>query len=347
MLKASYKQYTLIFSRPAITSRATMLEKKTFFIKIWDSENPSVFGIGECALFSGLSAEDNPNYEAQLSYICNNINSISIPNIKYSSIRFGVETALNDLKNGGQRIIFNSSWLNGYNPIAINGLIWMGTLAEMRERIIEKLEAGYSCIKLKIGGIDFNKELKLLKFIRSNFPTDTLQIRLDANGAFTPENALLHLDKLSKYNIHSIEQPNKQGQWDQMATICKESPIPVALDEELIGIDDPDEKTKMLQYINPAYIILKPSLCGGFYGANEWIKFANKYNIGWWATSALESNIGLNAITQWVATLNVKMPQGLGTGLLYTNNISSPLEQVDDVLTYNNNKSWEIPSTIL
>lgn len=347
MLKASYKQYSLIFSSPAITSRATMLEKETFFIKIWDSNNPSIYGLGECALFRGLSAEDNIDYEYQLRYICNNINNISINNIKYSSIRFGVETALNDLQNGGQRIIFKSSWLDGYNPIPINGLIWMGNFAEMKERIIKKLEAGYNCIKLKIGGINFNKEIKLLKFIRSNFPTDSIQIRLDANGAFTPENVLTHLDKLSKYNIHSIEQPIKQGQWDSMATICKESPIPIALDEELIGIDDKNKKLEMLQQINPAYIILKPSLCGGFLGSTEWIELANQNNIRWWITSALESNIGLNAIAQWVTTLNTSMPQGLGTGMLYTNNINSPLEQVDDVLTYNQNKSWEIPSTIL
>lgn len=347
MLKASYKPYFLTFSRPAITSRATMLEKETFFIKIWDSENPSVYGIGECALFRGLSAEDNADYENQLRYICDNINNISISDIKYSSIRFGVETALNDLQNGGQRIIFHSSWLDGYNPIPINGLIWMGNFSEMRERIFEKLEAGFNCIKLKIGGINFSNEIKLLKFIRSNFPTDTLQIRLDANGAFSPENALTHLDKLAKYNIHSIEQPIKQGQWDSMATICKESPIPIALDEELIGIDDTNIKLEMLQQINPTYIIIKPSLCGGFFGSNEWIELANDNSIGWWVTSALESNIGLNAIAQWVATLNTKMPQGLGTGLLYTNNINSSLEQIDDVLTYNKKKSWEIPSAIL
>lgn len=347
MLLAKYKKYNLQFRNPAITSRATMLEKETYFIKIWDETNPNIYGIGECAIFRGLSADDDVNYEAHLKRICDNINQISPKEIEQSSIRFGVETALNDLANNGQRIIFNSNWLDGYNPIPINGLVWMGNQSEMLNRIIEKIEAGFSCIKLKIGGIDFNKEIKLLRFIRGNFSADDLQIRLDANGAFAPENALEYLDKLSKYSIHSIEQPIKQGQWSAMAEICQKSPIPIALDEELIGINEFSLKDKMLSTIKPHYIILKPSLCGGFLGSNEWIELANKHSIGWWITSALESNIGLNAIAQWVVTLNTKMPQGLGTGNLYINNIPSPICQIDDVLTYDKNLSWQIPSEIL
>lgn len=347
MLLAKYKKYNLQFRNPAITSRATMLEKETYFIKIWDETNPNIYGIGECAIFRGLSADDDVNYEANLKRICDNINKISPKEIEQSSIRFGVETALNDLANNGQRIIFNSNWLDGYNPIPINGLVWMGNQSEMLNRIIEKIEAGFSCIKLKIGGIDFNKEIKLLRFIRGNFSADDLQIRLDANGAFFPENALEYLDKLSKYSIHSIEQPIKQGQWSAMAEICQKSPIPIALDEELIGINESSLKDKMLSTIKPHYIILKPSLCGGFLGSNEWIELANKHSIGWWITSALESNIGLNAIAQWVATLNTKMPQGLGTGNLYINNILAPICQIDDVLTYDKNLSWQIPSEIL
>ena len=347
MLLAKYKKYNLQFRNPAITSRATMLEKETYFIKIWDETNPNIYGIGECAIFRGLSADDDVNYEAHLKRICDNINQISPKEIEQSSIRFGVETALNDLANNGQRIIFNSNWLDGYNPIPINGLVWMGNQSEMLNRIIEKIEAGFSCIKLKIGGIDFNKEIKLLRFIRGNFSADDLQIRLDANGAFAPENALEYLDKLSKYSIHSIEQPIKQGQWSAMAEICQKSPIPIALDEELIGINEFSLKDKMLSTIKPHYIILKPSLCGGFLGSDEWIELANKHSIGWWITSALESNIGLNAIAQWVATLNTKMPQGLGTGNLYINNIPSPICQIDDVLTYDKNLSWQIPSEIL
>ena len=347
MLLAKSKKYNLQFRNPAITSRATMLEKETYFIKIWDETNPNIYGIGECAIFRGLSADDDVNYEAHLKRICDNINQISPKEIEQSSIRFGVETALNDLANNGQRIIFNSNWLDGYNPIPINGLVWMGNQSEMLNRIIEKIEAGFSCIKLKIGGIDFNKEIKLLRFIRGNFSADDLQIRLDANGAFAPENALEYLDKLSKYSIHSIEQPIKQGQWSAMAEICQKSPIPIALDEELIGINEFSLKEKMLSTIKPHYIILKPSLCGSFLGSDEWIELANKHSIGWWITSALESNIGLNAIAQWVATLNTKMPQGLGTGNLYINNIPSPICQIDDVLTYDKNLSWQIPSEIL
>lgn len=246
MLLAKYKKYNLQFRNPAITSRATMLEKETYFIKIWDETNPNIYGIGECAIFRGLSADDDVNYEAHLKRICYNINQISPKEIEQSSIRFGVESALNDLANNGQRIIFNSNWLDGYNPIPINGLVWMGNQSEMLNRIIEKIEAGFSCIKLKIGGIDFNKEIKLLRFIRGNFSADDLQIRLDANGAFLPENALEYLDKLSKYSIHSIEQPIKQGQWSAMAEICQKSPIPIALDEELIGINEFSLKDKML-----------------------------------------------------------------------------------------------------
>lgn len=347
MLLAKYSKYNLQFRNPAITSRATMLEKETYFIKIWDDTNPEIYGVGECAIFRGLSADDDANYEAHLKHTCDNIHQISPNEIEQSSIRFGVETALNDLINKGQRIIFNSNWLDGYNPITINGLVWMGNQSEMLNRIIEKIEAGFSCIKLKIGGIDFNKEVKLLSFIRGSFSADDLQIRLDANGAFTPENALECLDKLSKYSIHSIEQPIKQGQWNAMAEICKKSPIPIALDEELIGINEFSRKEEMLLTIKPHYIILKPSLCGGFLGSNEWIELANKESIGWWVTSALESNIGLNAIAQWVATLNTKMPQGLGTGNLYVNNIPSPICQVDDVLTFDKSLSWQIPSEIL
>lgn len=347
MLKASFKKYTLSFRSPAVTSRATMNYKETYFIKIWNEKNPDIFGIGECALFKGLGADDKPDYEQWLQHYCDNINIINISEIAYSSIRFGIETALLDLRNGGKRLIFHSKWVEGSNPIQINGLIWMGSYAEMLKRLEEKLELGFSCIKLKIGGIEFNKEIKLLRFIRSNFPATDLQLRLDANGAFSPSTALTRLEQLAKYDIHSIEQPIKQHQWAEMAEICRQSPIPIALDEELIGIDVIEQKSEMLHTINPAFIILKPSLCGGFLGAEQWIKLANDMKLGWWATSALESNIGLNAIAQWVSTLKTTMPQGLGTGNLYTNNIVSPISQIDDILTYNTNSKWDIPSQIL
>lgn len=347
MLIAKYQKYVLKFHSPAITSRATMINKETYFIKIWEESNPYIYGLGECAVFRGLSNDDIPDYELQLNKICNSINNLHPQDIDYSSIRFGVETALFDLRNGGKRIIFNTKWNQGLKPIHINGLIWMGSFNEMLNRINEKLEFGYNCIKLKIGGIDFNKELKLLRHIRNLFSADDVQIRLDANGAFTHNNALNYIEKLAKYNIHSIEQPIKQGQWNAMSNICKNSPIDIALDEELIGVKSYDEKSKLLEVINPRYIILKPSLCGGFYGSDEWIKLANKHNIEWWATSALESNIGLNAIAQWISTYSINMPQGLGTGSLYLNNIDSPIELIDDILTYNPEKSWNIPLEIL
>lgn len=346
MLKATYKKYTLEFRFPAITSRATMLNKETYFVKIWDTTNLSLYGLGECALFKGLGDDDKPDYDFQLDLICKNINNIDISDIEYSSIRFGIETALNDLNNGGKRIIYNTPWLKGDQSIPINGLIWMGNYDEMFSRINEKLKLGFNCLKLKIGGIDFYQELELLKHIRSTFSPNNLEIRLDANGAFTPQNALNKIDQLAEFTIHSIEQPIKQGQWAHMSLLCKKSPIPIALDEELIGLNNLTRKEEMLNYIKPSYIILKPSLCGGFLGSNEWITIAQKYNIGWWATSALESNIGLNAIAQWVSQYNTSMPQGLGTGQLYHNNIESPLEQIDAGLIYNPLKKWNIQSII-
>ncbi len=347
MLKASFCKHILKFYRPAITSRDVMLSKKTYFIKIWDDNNPSIYGIGECALFEGLSADDSPNYEAMLSLVCNNINNLDKHCIsEYSSIRFGVETAFQDLKNAGRRIIYPSKWASGDDEIKINGLVWMGSFEEMHNRIREKLDSGFHCVKLKIGGIDFDEELSLIKYIRSKFSLDQIELRLDANGAFSPCDALNKLERLSVFSIHSLEQPIKPGQWDAMADICSKSPIPIALDEELIGINSRQDKQNLLNAIKPHYIILKPALCGGFSGADEWISLAEGQSIGWWATSALESNIGLNAIAQWVYTHNINLPQGLGTGKLYSNNIESPLVQTRDVLLYNSDTQWIIPTTL-
>ena len=345
MIKAAYCNYNLIFHQQAVTSREVMTTKETYFIKVWNSEKPNIVGMGECALFRGLSHEDSDDYEKILSNVCRNISSYNSSNYKeYSSIKFGVETAFNDLVNNGERVIFPSEWINGNNDIKINGLIWMGSFEEMYNRINEKLHVGFHCLKLKIGGIDFEKEIELIKYIRSKFPPEILELRLDANGAFSPNNALIKLNELSKYSIHSIEQPIKSGQWEAMSELCLNTPIPIALDEELIGVYDSKQKESLLKKINPQYIILKPALCGGFSGADEWISLADKFNIGWWATSALESNIGLNAIAQWISTYNIKLPQGLGTGQLYSNNFSSPLVQERDVLHYNPTLQWEMPS---
>lgn len=326
MLHASWTPYSLVFRETAITSRSRMNTKDTYFIKVWDDDAPETVGWGECPLFKGLSAEDTPEYENILSDVCRNVDDYAkhgLPPV--SSIKFGFEMALADLRNGGKQLFFDTPWARGEKTITINGLIWMGDRKRMSERIREKLTSGFRCVKLKIGGIDFEQEVELLCQIRRDFSSDEIEIRLDANGSFTPENALKRLETLADFDIHSIEQPVRAGQPEVMAHVVRESPIPIALDEELIGVTDDDMKKELLSFIYPAYIILKPSLCGGFSEADRWISAARSLGIGWWATSALESDLGLAAIGQWVDGYTPVMPQGLGTGKLYTNNISSPL----------------------
>ncbi len=325
-LKAAYCRYVLEFKETAITSRSKMNEKETFFIKVYDADDENVYGIGECPLFRGLSAEDTPDFEDRLRAVCSNMN---FDDCLMSSAIFGFETAVTNMaQRAGD--LFPKEDIR----IPINGLIWMGDKPTMYQRICQKLDAGFRCVKLKIGGIDFNEELSLLDFIRSRFSSSDLELRLDANGAFTPENALERLDRLAKYDIHSIEQPIKQHQYEQMRKVIENSPIPIALDEELIGCWTSEKRKELLDFLNPHYIILKPSLCGGIASAEMWIKEAEKRNIGWWATSALESNVGLSALTMWIASLNPEMPQGLGTGALYTNNFSSPLSVEGDEIVY-------------
>jgi o-succinylbenzoate synthase len=344
-MNSSITPYNLIFKKPSGTSRGILTSKKIWLLKVWNEESPEVFGLGECALFRGLSAEDRPGYENVLQSLTPNLPPL--PELferlrDFPSILFGLETALADLKNGGKRIIYPSTFSEGKSSIRINGLIWMGTKAEMQKQIQDKIEQGFSCIKLKIGAIDFDAELDLLKNIRQEFDAGTIELRVDANGAFSPADALRKLEALSKLNIHSIEQPIKAGQWQEMAQLCANTPLPIALDEELIGINDLSQKRLLLETIRPQYIILKPSLHGGFAGSEEWIKLANEQHIDWWATSALESNIGLNAIAQWCATQKNEMPQGLGTGQLYTNNFESPLSLTGENLFYDHQKVWKL-----
>lgn len=328
MLKASYQKYLLHFKEPAGTSRGVLTDKETYVIRIWEEEHPGITGIGECPLFRGLSAEDRPDYESKLEEVCGHIDCVNSGELReWSSIRFGIEMALSDLHYGGKGIYFPSAFTQGEQAIEINGLIWMGDRATMFRRICQKLEAGFRCIKLKIGAIDFQAELDLLDYIRCNFSSEKVELRVDANGAFTPANAMDRLTALACFDLHSIEQPIRQGQWEEMARLCRTSPVPVALDEELIGISCPEQKRELLETIRPQYIILKPALCGGFEGAREWIALAQELRIGWWVTSALESNIGLSALAQWVATLENPLPQGLGTGQLFTNNFPSRLMQ--------------------
>lgn len=354
MIKAEYSRYVLHFKEPAITSRQTMTKKETFFITLRDEKCHSLYGTGEAAIFRGLSADDRPDYETALASLCDDINNGSVAISRdtdgsftlngyshpYSSIMFGLESAVTDLNiRSGHCPPSIGPWENGQSYITINGLVWMGDSEQMLKRIDEKLSAGFKCVKLKIGGIDFNDELQLLSYIRERFDASSLMLRLDANGAFTPDNAMKRLDALSRYGIHSIEQPIRAGQWKSMAEICADSPIPIALDEELIGRHDRDFKRRLLDTIRPQMIILKPSLCGGLSDAREWCGEADKRDIGWWYTSALESNIGLNAIAREVSSLAVEgrqcalWPQGLGTGNLYTNNIPYPLHLDSDRLT--------------
>lgn len=335
MKRAEYSRYLLHFKEDAGTSRGVLKEKETFFVKVWDESCPEVFGMGECALFRGLSADDRKNYEEKLEEVCQRIEEVKMEELEeWSSIRFGVEMALQDLAMGGRQLYFPSAFTEGRQAIEINGLIWMGDKSTMLQRIQQKLEAGFHCIKLKIGAIDFEAELSLLQYIRERFSCEKVELRVDTNGAFAPEEAMSKLEALAAFGLHSIEQPIRQGQWEEMAHLCRETPIPIALDEELIGVYGRKKKLELLEKVQPQYIILKPALCGGFSGAREWIELAEKRGIGWWVTSALESNIGLNALAQWVATLGNPMPQGLGTGQLYTNNLWSPLRQEGECLIY-------------
>lgn len=343
-MRAAYAPYRLDFNFKALTSRGALPWKDTYYIKVWDESVPEQYGIGECAVFRGLSADDHPDYEETLRQLCQGINRGERCDIsKWSSIKFGLETALFDYQNGCVRTPFPGDFTNGRSHVDINGLVWMGTLDEMTSRAEAKIADGFKCIKIKVGSHDFNKELELIDRIRVAHGPEELEIRLDANGAFAPDNALDRVKRLAQLDIHSIEQPIAAGQWEAMSFLCENSPVPIALDEELIGCHTPEEMHKMLYYIHPAYIILKPALCGGFSGATDWILNAESKSIGWWVTSALESNVGLNAIAQWVAAMNVDMPQGLGTGGLYTNNIHSPLSLRGEQLGYDPDKGWHMP----
>jgi o-succinylbenzoate synthase len=319
-----------------------MTEKETWFIVL---EKDGKKGIGECGILRGLSADDRDDYEEKLNWACQNIHlgetALWEALLEFPSIQFGVEMAFLSLKSENPYLLFPSNFTNKTQSITINGLVWMGEAAFMKEQIEEKLEAGFNCIKLKIGAIDFQKELELLQFIRNHFSAEKIEIRVDANGAFALNEALDKLKQLNQFQLHSIEQPIKKGNSKAMKDLCERTPFPIALDEELIGVFSFEEKEKLLQEIKPQYIILKPSFVGGFRGTQEWITLADKYNIGWWITSALESNIGLNAIAQWTFLQNSKMPQGLGTGALYNNNIDCPLEVSNGQLWYNNDKSWD------
>ena len=342
-MKAAFTKYTLQFKQPGGTSRGILTSKETYFICLADGDR---WGIGEAGLFRGLSSDDLPNYEAVLAGACEALENGGEAAMEqyrdYPSIIFGMEQALRSVSAESPFDLFASDFLRGV-PIPINGLIWMGDPAHMKDQVRQKVEQGFRCLKLKIGALDFEEELRLLSGIRKEFGGEALEIRVDANGAFSPGEALEKLKRLSDLGLHSIEQPVAPGAWDLMAELCQKSPLPIALDEELIGHVKAEDKYRLLQHIRPQYIILKPSLSGGFSGSREWIDAAESLRTGWWVTSALESNIGLNAIAQWTATLDVRMPQGLGTGSLFTNNFDSPLHVAGGALSYLEGTSWDEP----
>ena len=334
-MTAEYFKYILEFKRPSGTSRGVLLEKETFILEISEDGKK---GTGECAVFRGLSFDDQPDYEQRLQWLCDNIHLdpefLKAELKEFPSIWFGYEQAVLNLQHGG-KLYFPSEFTERKSAIRINGLIWMGDMAYMQEQIQDKLDEGFHCIKLKIG-VNWESEHKILQELRVKFSADILELRVDANGGFTKDEAKTVLQQLAYLNIHSIEQPVKAGNVNDMAELCAQTPIPIALDEELIGIVDFSDKKALLEKIKPQYIILKPSLIGGFSGSDEWISLAEEQNIGWWITSALESNIGLNAIAQYTYTKNNPMPQGLGTGSLFTNNFESDLDLKGELLYFKN-----------
>lgn len=341
-MTASYHKYILDFKRPSGTSRGVLKQKETWFIVL---EDEGKTGVGECGILRGLSIDDTLHYEEKLKWVCANIHlgleRLLKELVTFPSIQFGLEIAFKSLGSQSNFELFPSQFTKGEDTIPINGLIWMGDKAFMKQQIEDKIKAGFNCIKLKIGAIDFQSELELLNYIRQEFTSKDIELRVDANGAFQPKDALEKLKRLSEFDLHSIEQPIKQGQFSEMAKLCEQTPLPIALDEELIGVFSKEKKSEVLETINPQYIILKPSLVGGWSGSDQWIGLAESLGVGWWITSALESNVGLNAIAQYTYIKNSKLPQGLGTGGLFTNNFESPLQVKNGTLQYNNNSNWK------
>ncbi len=331
-----------------------MKQRDSWFLKLWDSASPDQFGLGEAAPVSGLSAEKPSDVYNQLDELCARINAgTNMPtsgdlgemHAKFSSwglcssVYLALETAWLDLQQGGRRVIFENAFHRG-KPLDINGLVWMGGLDFMLQQVSIKVDEGFTCIKLKIGGINFEKEMDILNFVRRKYFRDQITIRLDANGAFRPDQAMYKLSDLSRFDIHSIEQPIKAGQ-PFLAELCQKSPIPIALDEELTGITSPEARQELLDRIRPQYLVLKPTLHGGLHGCADWIRLADERKIGWWLTSAMESSVGLNALAQFAAQYPLSLPQGLGTGMIFKDNIQSPLEVKRGQLLWNSQGIWD------
>lgn len=356
-LKIVYKPHTLHFRKEAGTSRGVLTQKTSWIVIVTDSEKPGVAGYGECGPLPGLSVDAVPDFEAQLADVCSIFNELDLDVFPFNlgiileqlipenlpSIRAGIEMALLDIMHGGQRMLFKNAFSENGEGILMNGLIWMGSYDNMLAQVEEKLSQGFTTLKMKVGAIDFEQECRILEAVRQRFDAKTITLRVDANGAFTAENVHERLKRLGDFDLHSIEQPVRAGQHELMAGLCASSPVPVALDEELIGVAAYRDKFALLKKLMPPFIILKPTLLGGFTATSEWIEIANRLHIGWWITSALESNIGLNAIAQYTAQFGNPLPQGLGTGQLYTNNFESPLTVENGHLYYRKEIAWALP----
>ena len=346
--EAWIQTHTLIFKGPAGTSRGTLTQKPVSYICLKDTSTGTI-GIGECSTLQGLSPEHGTGYNQALLDLAEAINngdqSLEAAYQAFQgwpSVQFGLEQAYLDWLNGGQRILFDTAYTRGTEGIPINGLIWMNNIPTMRQAINEKLDQGYRCLKLKVGARNWDEEYQLIQEVRSQYSASELEIRVDANGAFREDDAYSKLQQLEKLEVHSIEQPLPANAWEATAELCEQAPVPVALDEGLIGHTASEQKIALLEKLKPQYIILKPSLIGGIRHANEWIQVAENRGIGWWATSALESNIGLNAISQWVSSYEIRRPQGLGTGGLYTNNIPAPMTIDQGKLFYHPHEKWDL-----
>ena len=352
MLKAAYKKHLLKFKFEAGTFRGVLTDRAVWYIQVREA-GQEIFGLGECGPLKGLSIDDREDFEEALADVLSGVEGMEMPREEKAilsfvkeivpaflpSVRFGLETAMLDLYHKGKRMIFKNDFITAGRPLPINGLIWMGNREFMLRQVEEKIGQGFSCIKMKIGSLDFDQECDMLRCIREKYGDD-ITLRVDANGAFSVQEALEKLHRLASYNIHSIEQPIRAGRWQEMKQLCRESPVPIALDEELIGQEL--KRNELLATIQPTFIILKPSLLGGLQATRSWIESAESMDIGWWITSALESNIGLNAISQFTANFSNLLPQGLGTGMLYINNIPSPLGLTGGFLRHSEKSLWDL-----
>lgn len=348
MLRARWIERTLTPKFPLGTSKGTINERTVWYLIAWDSQRPEVQGIGEAALFPGHSREFPADVKTKLLELCMDTSNwrrrLNDDLVDVPSVRFAVEQCLRDLDASGSKVLFPSDFTLGRKGIPINGLVWMGSAAEMKQRIKEKITEGFTTIKMKIGGIDVEEELDILAAVRKEYGAADLTLRVDANGALDAQNVGRVLGRLAELHVHSIEQPVKPGRYELMAELCANSPVPIALDEDLIGQNTRDAKEDLLDELKPKYIVIKPSLAGGWNAAGEWIDLAKARGIGWWITSALESSIGLNAVAQWTATKGVTLPQGLGTGQVYRDNIRSPLYVEGGELRYRPEGEWDLAS---